>query len=78
MEMNHSAVKPISKHEFKRDQLCALMDELVAARWSLSKCIRENPDLPPMLTAHLQRTGVELGITIIALKVRLEEQGLPL
>jgi hypothetical protein len=74
MEMNRPAVDATGDGEFNQNQLCSLLDELVAARWDLNKRLRDNPDLPSILTARLRRVGDELDIKIDAIKTLV---GLP-
>lgn len=75
--MNRQAIVAPADPGLKRHRLCGLLDELVSARWKLSEGLRDNPDFSPILIAHLQRTGCEIDVTIIALKARLEELGPP-
>ena len=62
--------------KFEQDQLCSLLDELVAMRWDLSKGLRDNP-YPALLAAHLRRVGDELDITIEAMKALIRDHGSP-
>ena len=78
MEMNRPAVNATGDGEFNRGELGSLLDELVAMRWDLSKGLRDKPDLPALLTAHLARVGDELDVTIEAMKALLRDHGSPL
>ncbi len=68
MELNRSAVEPTGDGAFGRGRLCSLLDELVAMRWDLSDCLRDDSDFPAILAVHLRRVGDELDVTIGAVR----------
>jgi hypothetical protein len=76
MEVNGPAVNASGNGQSKADQLCSVLDALVAMRWDLSQHLRDSPDLPETVTFHLLRVSSELDGTISALKIFIGEGGL--
>jgi hypothetical protein len=80
MEIHHGinrlAGNATGNRRFEQDQLCNLMDELVAMRWDLSKGLSDG--FPELLTDHLRRVSTELDVTIDTLTTLIREQGLSL
>ena len=73
MEMNRQEVNAGGNGRFEENQLCSLLDTLVAMRWDLDQCLRADPDLPVTITLHLLRVGSELDGSINVLKMFIGE-----
>jgi hypothetical protein len=69
MDIHRSAVNAGGNGRFEANQLCSLLDTLVAMRWDLNQCLRADPDLPVTITLHLLRVGSELDGSINVLKM---------
>jgi len=67
--MNRPEVNAGTDGRFDANQLCSLLDTLVAMRWDLNQCLRADPDLPVTITLHLLRVGSELDGSINVLKM---------
>ena len=80
MEIHHGTNRPAGyatgNGKFEQDQLCSLLDELVAMRWDLSKGLSDG--FPELLTNHLRRVSTELDVTIDTLTTLIREEGPPL
>jgi hypothetical protein len=63
---------------FKREDLSALLDKLIAVRWDVNMVLHEGADAPPEMAKHLRRVDAKLEAAIAALKMLFQDEGLPL
>jgi hypothetical protein len=69
---------PPGDGRLKLDQLCQLLDALVAMRWDLKTRVDDGLELPEAVTVRLQSVDDDLDEVILTLKSFLRERGQPL